>query len=79
MKEIWEPCPRCGSGAVEKHGTGYFLLLGFVSLCFSCTCIAIPPIAAICFVIGVFAILLSPFAHKKFHCKTCQYSWKYGK
>ena len=76
-KEIWEPCPRCGSHKVESRGGCFFFLLGFGLAGVSIWLLFIPPVGIIGIILGVALMGVSPFTKNFLQCQDCKKSWKY--
>ncbi|MDR9755819.1 MAG: hypothetical protein RJR35_03600 [Thermoanaerobacterales bacterium] len=76
-KEVWEPCPRCGSNRVQPRGGVFFFILGFCLMGISIWLLIIPPIGIAGIVIGLIFMLIAPFAKNQLQCQDCHKAWKY--
>ena len=74
-KELWEPCPRCGSKHVHSNGTAdlsVMWLMMFLGLCFT----------PVCFLIGVPLLFGGPLVWLYWKiteggcaCQDCKHTW----
>lgn len=80
-KEVWEPCPRCGSHRVKVTGMGFMILAGLMCMSIGLWMLIIPVIGFFAgpaaMIIGLLLLIASPFARKQLQCKDCVKTWNY--
>lgn len=76
-KEMWEPCPRCGSNRVESRGIAFFVITGIALIGISIWLLIIPPVGIAGIIAGIVFLLAAPFSRGILQCKDCNKSWRY--
>ncbi len=78
-KDLWEPCPRCGSKSVEARGRFFWFMLGGGCVSFGLILIFIPFIGIPLIAFGIVSIATGFIAKGVFECKDCRNVWRSSK
>jgi hypothetical protein len=80
-KEIWEPCPRCGSNRVVSRGGCFIALMGLMFMSIGLWILIIPILGwfggPFMMLIGLLFFIASPLAKNQLQCQDCHKTWKY--
>ena len=80
-KEVWEPCPRCGSKRVQSRGGCFIALMGLMFMSIGLWILIIPILGwfggPLMMLIGLLFFIASPLAKNQLQCQDCHKTWKY--
>ena len=80
-KEIWEPCPRCGSNRVQSRGGCFMAITGLGLMSIGLWILIVPILGWIAgpllMIIGLVILVTSPGSKNQLQCQDCHNAWKY--